>query len=362
MNKDILTTSEAAKLLGVSVRTVQLLVEGGALKSWKTPGGHRRVYRADILDFMARSNPTPALHSARLLLLASAERLPLLERALAGITGWLIEPHADPFSASFSMGLRPPAAVVVDLESEAGKHMSFLEHVVTNTSFSRTKLIVLGPLPSEGHDLIASRLLARADTTAALAETVQAALRDYAAPDPLFPEPPSFPVAPNERERLAAVDRSGLLDTGPEEAFDRLAWLASHSLKAPIALVAMLTPTQQVFKSRYGLDLTETPRDWAFCNYTILQDDVFAVDDLARDERFASNPVVMNDPHFRFYAGVPIVDPDGFTLASLCIIDYEPRHLDSDQERTLQLLAQIGAAELRSRVGRETMARAHSSH
>lgn len=362
MNNEILTTSETAKLLGVSVRTAQLLIEEGKLRSWKTPGGHRRVYRTEVLDFLARSNPAPALHSARILVLASAERLPVLRQTLAAIAGWHVEAHTDLFAASFSMGQRPPAAVVVDLENETDKRISFLEHVALNTAFSRTKLIALGPVPPENSDLVAARLHARVDTVLGLAEAVRTAVREYAVLETLFPDPPAFPVAGNERQRLAALARSGLLESGPDTVFDRLAWLASYSLKAPVALMSLLTPTDQVFKARHGLDLTDTPRSWAFCNYTILGDGVFAVDDLAHDERFAANPAVMNSPHFRFYAGVPILDPDGFALASLCIIDYAPRHLDADEAQALKLLAQFASTEIRSRGPNESMAGKRPSH
>ena len=138
----------------------------------------------------------------------------------------------------------------------------------------------------------------------------------------------AFPVAPNESQRLVALERSGLLDTPPEEAFDRLTWLAAKSLEAPISLMAMLTPTRQWFKSRLGLDLVETPRSWAFCNHTILQQGVFWVEDLSADPRFAANPAVAGDEGFRFYAGAPILDREGFAMGTLCVLDNRPRTLN----------------------------------
>jgi excisionase family DNA binding protein len=354
MDKDILTTSETARLLGVSVRTAQLLIEGGALTSWKTPGGHRRVYRSDVLTFRARKNPAPAVLSARVLLLASAERLPVFESVLAAAAGCSVEAHTDPLEASFSMGSRAPAAVIVDVEQETKARISFLEYVALNPALSRTKLIALGGLPSAGPD-ISFRLHAHVTNPQKLADLVGTALQDLSEPAEPFSVAPSFPVAVNEKQRLAALERSGLLDAGTDETFDQLAWLARHSLKAPIALVTLLTATHQFFKSRLGLEITETPRSWAFCNHTILQRGVFSVGDLARDERFASNPAVMSDPHFRFYAGAPVLDPDGFAVASLCVVDYEPRTLDADQEQTLQVLAKCVSIDVRLRAAHRLM-------
>jgi GAF domain-containing protein len=114
-------------------------------------------------------------------------------------------------------------------------------------------------------------------------------------------------------------------------------------------LVTLLTSTHQNFKSRHGLQIDQTPRSWAFGNYTILQRDVFSVSDLAGDSRFASNPAVMSDPHFRFYAGASVVDADGFALGSLCVIDYEPRTLDTVQEKILRILAKVASDEIRLR-------------
>lgn len=355
MKDDILTTSETAKLLGVSVRTAQLLIEGGALTSWKTPGGHRRVYRADVLTFMARkSTQLLDLSSARLVLLASAERLTMLETVLAAIGGCSVESYTDPVAASFAMGARAQAVVIVDMTEETGNRLSFLEYAALNPALRQTKLVALGDLSSEGSDLLSSRLHARVMDPQELANIVRAALQDVTKPEDIFLAAPSFPVAMNEGQRLAAVERSGLLAMGREEIFDQLTWLASYSLKAPIALVSMLTATHQLFKSRHGLALTKTPRSWAFCNYTILQRGVFTVGDLARDARFAGNPAVKDAPHFRFYAGAPVIDPDGFALASLCIIDTEPRVLDKDQTQTLQLLAKFASSEVGARAFQET--------
>ena len=349
MKNDIVTTSQAAKLLGVSVRTAQLLIEGGSLTSWKTPGGHRRVYRADVLAFKVQKNHAPAFSSALVVLLASPARLSLYEPILTAMSECSTQTCNNVYAASFTIGSQLPGAVIVDLEDETAERLSFLHHLAANPALVHARLIAVGGPEAVGEVQNLSRPYAHITRLAQLPGVVRAALRDTEEPTEMFVDTPSFPLAANERQRLAALERSGLVDTAPEEAFDRLTWLAGHSLKMPIALMTLLTPNRQWFKSRYGLEITETPRSWAFCNHTILQKDVFAVEDLAREAPFAANPAVVGSPRFRFYAGAPVVDPDGFALGSLCIMDYEPRTLDADQEQALRTLASLASAEVRLR-------------
>src|SRR4051812_20393700 len=109
MDNDVLTTSQAAKLLGISVRTAQLLVEGGSLTSWKTPGGHRRVYRADVMAMIKHPPQLVAARSALVLVLASRDRLPLYARTLSAVAGSSVELHSDVYAASLALGARLPA-------------------------------------------------------------------------------------------------------------------------------------------------------------------------------------------------------------------------------------------------------------
>lgn len=154
-------------------------------------------------------------------------------------------------------------------------------------------------------------------------------------------------LTPAEAQRLAAVDRSGLWERAIGPIFDPLTWLAATVTTAPIALLTLLTQSQQLFLSRQGVALTGTPRDWAFCNYTIAQDDLFFVTDTLDDPRFRDNPLVTGAPHIRFYAGVPLIDADGFKLGSLCVIDTEPRRLTGQQARALRELGGIACREIR---------------
>lgn len=154
-----------------------------------------------------------------------------------------------------------------------------------------------------------------------------------------------------EVRRLAAVERSGLHAgaTGVGPVFDPLTWLAATVTTAPIALLTLLTQSQQLFLSRQGVTMEQTPRDWAFCNYTIAQDDLFFVTDTLDDARFRDNPLVTGAPHIRFYAGVPLTDAQGFKLGSLCVIDTEPRRLTGQQARALRELGDIASREIGGR-------------
>jgi excisionase family DNA binding protein len=234
----VLTTAAAARLLGVAVSTTQLWLESGALPSWKTPGGHRRVRLSAVMKLLE-------------------------DRARDRRRG---TPPAAP-----SRPAAPPGTVV--------------------------------------------------------------------APHP-------HPLPADERARLAAVEASRLLDTPPEDVFDRLTWLATQVTECPISLITVLSSQRQWFKSRIGLDFPETPRDWAFCNHAILQDRPLMVEDAQRDPRFADNPLVTGSAQIRFYAGIRLRDAGGHPLGTLCVLDREPRRLRDRELKALGELAAIASEEL----------------
>lgn len=149
----------------------------------------------------------------------------------------------------------------------------------------------------------------------------------------------NYPVPRNERLRLQVLKAYALLDSQPEKAYDDYTYLASTICEAPIALISLVDEDRQWFKSRLGLDVSETPRDVAFCAHTILEQDVMTVQDALKDERFADNPLVTGDPGIRFYVGAPLTTHDGYALGTLCAIDRKPRSLTATQKKGMAALA-----------------------
>jgi len=153
----------------------------------------------------------------------------------------------------------------------------------------------------------------------------------------------------NEQKRLEALHAFNILDTPPEEGFERLTALAASIFDVPIALVSFVDQDQQWFKSARGLDVTETPRAHAFCAHTIADTCPMIVENAAADERFCDNPLVSGEPHIRFYAGAPIVTEEGYRLGAFCIVDRQPRTLDATAVMQLQYLADCVYSELKLR-------------
>ncbi len=153
--------------------------------------------------------------------------------------------------------------------------------------------------------------------------------------------PKSMPASapPRELSRLAALLRYEILDTPDESAFDDFAQLAAYICDTPIALISLVDNHRQWFKSRLGLDVSETPRDISFCTHTIEGQGIFEINDAHQDQRFRHNPLVTGDPHIRFYAGAPLTSPDGYNLGTLCVIDRQPRQLSDAQRGALVRLS-----------------------
>lgn len=148
------------------------------------------------------------------------------------------------------------------------------------------------------------------------------------------------PVPVNEKERLKALDDYEILDTLSEHEFDRITELAAIICNVPISLVSLVDEKRQWFKSVLGLDVKETSRDISFCRYAIMDNELMEIADATKDLRFQNNILVTGQPGIRFYAGYPLVDPQGHALGTLCVIDRQTRELTKSQKRAMQLLAE----------------------
>ena len=169
------------------------------------------------------------------------------------------------------------------------------------------------------------------------------------------------PIPANDKQRLKILWQYDILDTVPEEVFDDLTELAAIICEAPIAMITLVDEKRQWFKSMVGVTVSETSRDISFCGHAIEHTDLFIVPDALEDRRFSENPLVISEPKIRFYAGAPLVTPDGHALGTLCVIDKVPRQLRSEQKQALRVLARHVMTQLELRRHSHELARANKA-
>lgn len=144
----------------------------------------------------------------------------------------------------------------------------------------------------------------------------------------------------NEQERLAQLAEYNIFDAFTEKDYDDITLLAAAICKTPVSLITLVDDKKQWFLSKRGIDQSETAREYAFCAHALNKpEEILIVPDSRKDKRFEGNPLVENDPHVIFYTGVPLVNPDGFALGTLCVIDHKPRELNEEQVSALKVLA-----------------------
>jgi GAF domain-containing protein len=156
------------------------------------------------------------------------------------------------------------------------------------------------------------------------------------------------PIPPDEPQRMQTLHEYDVLDTPPEAVYDDIAHVCAGVCDTPIALIALIDGTRNWFKARVGLpdELTESPRDISFCGHAILGREIFEVTDAIADDRFADNPLVASEPKIRYYAGAPLITPDGYKLGTICAIDVRPRRLNEAQRDTLVALSRLVMRQL----------------
>jgi len=158
------------------------------------------------------------------------------------------------------------------------------------------------------------------------------------------------PSTSSETARVAALNRYAILDSEPEQSFDDLVILAAHICQTPMAMLSLVDDHRQWFKSKFGVEVRQTPRDISICAHTIQQNDLFVVPDTLQDARFRENPLVTGELHIRFYAGAPLVNEDGFALGTLCVVDRQPRQLDPEQKEAISALGRLALRQMELRM------------
>lgn len=311
------------------------------------------MFESDVLAVLKRDDQI-VVAPRRVLVLAPVERHASWSQAMTALDVSQVNFIDDPVAAAVALGATVPDVFVVEAENLHALPAHFLATLRNIALLSRLQIVIAtrpgtdgGPPaldPASPFKVITLEQSADGLVAQLVSHTQLQPPRLLPLPGELLNAP--FPVSPNEAGRLLAVHRSGILDSASEETLDSLAKITALSLAAPIALITVLSEDRQWFKAKVGLDMVDTPRSWAFCNYTVLQSDIVEFPNLATDPRFAQNPAVQDAPHFRFYAGAPITDEQGYALGSLCVIDTKPRQLDAAQTEILGRLARLVAAEI----------------
>ncbi len=162
--------------------------------------------------------------------------------------------------------------------------------------------------------------------------------------------PVTYPIPDNEKERVVAVESYHINDTPPELSYDDITELAAQICQCPVGLINIIADTREWLKAKYGLppNLSYLPRGTA-CSTAICQSDLLTVPDLSQDERFAEHAAVKGEPHFRFYCGMPLINPEGYALGTVCVFDFEPRELTFEQSESLRRLTRQTMAQLELR-------------
>ncbi|TZG31254.1 helix-turn-helix domain-containing protein [Agrobacterium sp. B1(2019)] len=346
--KDVLTTAKAAELLGVSTRTAQLWVESGQLPSWKTPGGHRRIPRQAVLDLIENPIREEPIVRAHAIIFAGEGRADQWRQAGLPALGLLVDVSEDMETIRAWLATIPPMLVIVESADQEDRK-KLLSSLEKDARFGKTTIVNSAPRNAAepvklGANSVRTKM--QSDVRANAAAIVEFLLENASGTT----QPTAFRTPWNEDARLRAVTGSALVGSEPELGFDRLVRLAAHATNAPIAMFTLITEAEQWFKSRLGFDGVSTPRDWAFCNETLIANEFTILEDLSKRENLVDNPTLSEPYGFRFYAGAPVRDPLGFILGSICVIDVVPRTLSDPEREAMTTIADAASNMIRTRV------------
>jgi type IV pilus assembly protein PilB len=322
---------------------------------WQCSEG--RISADEAMRYLESTSVTPAAASDALRVLVadgSARRRQRLSSVLEA-AGFAVDGVAELAVAVEHIASNPPAALILGMDPGSPGGVAGIAYLR-----SRTGLLDLPIVAICGDEESRAEMLAAGASDALSVEAIEdsavpivrgALTRrgDFAPLEAIS----TARIPADEAARLASLHRTKLLDSPPEERFDRITRLAQSIFGVPIALVTLVDRGRQWFKSNQGLEGTETPREDAFCAHAILARETMIVPDAALDPRFAFNPLVTGGPGIRFYAGHPVVAPDGQPLGTLCVIDHVPRQFseaDADKLRGLaalveQQIADVGVQE-----------------
>lgn len=268
-----------------------------------------------------------------------------LNAGLPGL-GLLLHVTEDVQQVREWLALTPPMLIVVE-NADEGERRRLVSLLYRDVNLAQTAIVSLtksgrdDPVP-QGSNRVQLGMLPDVPATSAVVvkELMKTRRKDVTS---------AFRTPWNERARLAAVKESGLLGSPPDPDFDRLVRLAAHAIRAPIAMFTLITQREQWFKSRTGFDGSTTPRDWAFCNETLVANELTVIEDLSKAPQFSQNPTLAQPYGFRFYAGAPVRDPLGFALGSTCVIDVKPRKLSANEREALGTIADAASNLIRLR-------------
>jgi phosphoribosyl 1,2-cyclic phosphodiesterase len=302
------------------------------------PSGRRPAPSADD-GFSALTAVEPALANRSVLMSVSDAKIAALLTGAARAEGLRVNLCANAEAARTFIVEDPPSLAIMDPEAARGDNKGIFGAIRRMEDDELPVVVVAGQ--EDKTDGITDWLITPFTDSYARAKMRAWVLREAC-------RWARAPIPKDERTRLAALYALGILDTGPDERFDRITRLAAALFNVKVSLITLIDDDRQWFKSRQGFPAQESPRDVSFCAHVVYQREPMVVTDTFQDERFAGNPAVVGEPRVRFYAGYPLMLANGACIGTLCLADTRPRTMDENDLARLRDLAGIAMDEIRA--------------